>query len=68
VSAGTGEPRVSWLQTSRADYDARLTAKGHKRDGADQAGLFYVATPTADRPAPVREELDGRGDLFGAGE
>lgn len=63
-----GEERVSWLETSRADYDARLTAKGHRRPTAGQGGLFHVATPTAERPAPVREELPGQSDLFGADE
>ena len=60
---------VPWLATSRADYDKRMAVKGHRRADADQGGLFYVATPTADRKAaPVREELPGQAPLFGASE
>jgi hypothetical protein len=56
---------VPWLATSAADYDRRRAVRGHKRDAADQGGLFYVPTPTAERPAPAREELAGQASLFG---
>jgi hypothetical protein len=61
---------VSWLATSRGDYDQRQAVKGHKRGATDQGGLFYVATPTAERAAPARVELPGQGalDLFGTGD
>ena len=59
---------IPWLATSPADYDRRMAVKGHKRDSADQAALFFTATPTTGRPAPVREELPGQAPLFGAGE
>jgi hypothetical protein len=55
----------SWLDTSQADFDKRLAVKGHKRDSADQAGLFFTPTPTAARPAPARVELPGQDVLFG---
>ena len=57
---------VSWLATSPADFDKRLAVQGHRRDGADQAALFFTATPTADRKAArAREELPGQLDIFG---
>ena len=51
---------ISWLATSAADYDKRLVVKGHQRTAADQGGLFFVATPTADRAAPPRENCPAR--------
>jgi hypothetical protein len=56
---------VSWLAMSPADYDARLTARGHKRAAEEQPGLFYVPTPTRETAAPRRQELDGQAALFG---
>lgn len=60
----TGAGRLSWLDTSPADYDARLTAPGHKRDSEDQAALFYVPTPTRARNGGQPAQMDGQGDLF----
>ena len=53
-----------WRGMSRADFDLRLAAKGHRKPA--DPGLFYVATPeAAPKPAPVREELPGQAGLFG---
>jgi hypothetical protein len=55
----------TWADCSRADFDRRRAARGHKRP-ADQPGLFTVATPTAEREsAPKRAELPGQLDIFG---
>lgn len=57
---------TSWDEMSAADFDRKRMVRGHKRDQADQAGLFYVPTPTKD-PAPARKQraqLEGQTDIF----
>jgi len=57
--------RVSWLETSPADFDRRRLVKGYRPARDDQPGLFYVPAPTAERKRAGSGELDGQGSLFG---
>ena len=59
--------RVSWLETSPADFDRRRLARGYRPPRDDQPGLFYVPAPTAERKSAEQAELDGQGSLFGEG-
>ena len=65
---------TAWQDFSRADFDARLADKRAARAAreaaaAGQAGLFYVATPERNRPAPAQtEQLEGQTELFSDGE
>jgi hypothetical protein len=55
---GQGTP---WGAMSPADFDQRLTARGHKREHEDQAGLFYVPAPTrAPRALAVTDVVSGQ--------
>jgi hypothetical protein len=55
----------TWADCSRADFDRRLAARGH-RAPASQPGLFAVATPEAERKSAARrDELPGQLDIFG---
>ena len=62
---GADGEAFTWADCSRADFDRRLAARGHK-NGGDQAGLFAVATPEREpKPTATRDEITGQTDIFG---
>lgn len=63
------DQRVTWEDFGPAEFDRRRMPKGHKSAPADQAGLFFVATPPAPaKSAPPPPELPGQDALFGDSE
>jgi hypothetical protein len=63
-AAMSGAP--TWLDYGPAEFDRRRLPNGASLPDPDQAGLFFMAREaTPPKPARVRPELPGQGDLLG---
>jgi hypothetical protein len=61
---------TAWSEFSPADFDKSRAPRHLRNRGAEQPGLFFVATPTV-RPgkaARLPEQLPGQLGLFGPGD
>lgn len=59
-----GDKMTHWSEYSEADFDRSRAPRGAARraaETADQAGLFFVATPVT-RPAKTKHEPDNHVD------